>query len=145
MHERLAIVTENGEGPFGNTVSIGALKIPADEPVALGGLGAGPDPYEFLLAGLGACTAMTIRLYATRKAWPLDRVEVSVRHAERASAGAAKDVFTREIRLDGDLSAEERERLLEIAEKCPVSRTLSAGSIVRSSLSASGLVGEASS
>lgn len=145
MHERVAIVAENGQGPFGNTVTIGVHEIPADEPTDFGGLGAGPDPYEFLLAGLGACTTMTLRLYAGRKGWPLDRVEVTVRHAERASDGAARDVFTREIRLDGDLSTEERARLLDIAERCPVSKTLAAGSTIRSSLSDAGLIGDATS
>lgn len=145
MHERIAIVSENGEGAFGNTVQVAGLRIPADEPVDLGGLGAGPDPYEFVMAGLGACTSMTIRLYATRKGWPLDHVEVQVRHVERASSGAAKDVFSRVIRLDGDLSAEERARLLDIAERCPVSRTLTGGSVIQTTLDQDGVVGEASS
>jgi putative redox protein len=76
MHDRVAIVAENGQGPFGNTVTIGVHEIPADEPTDFGGLGAGPDPYEFLLAGLGACTAMTLRLYAGRKGWPPRRTPV---------------------------------------------------------------------
>jgi len=146
MHERIAYVTENGLGDFGATVRVGRLEVRADEPVSMGGLGEGLDPYEFLLAGLGACTGMTIRLYARRKGWPLERVEVKVTHAERLSEGAAQDVFSREIRLDGDLSDEERQRLFEIAEKCPVSRTLAKGSLIRSTLSEVGdVIGEASS
>ena len=106
----------------------------SDEPESLGGSGTGPNPYELLLAGLGACTAMTIRMYAERKGWPLLRVAVRVRHAERMAAGAPKDVFERVIHLEGDLSQEERDRLMDIAERCPVSRTLSAGSTVTSRL-----------
>ena len=100
-HARLAIVSETGAGPFTSAVTIGEHRLIADEPVSAGGLNAGPDPYEFLLAGLGACTAMTLRLYATRKGWPLEHVEVRVRHVERATGGALKDVFEREIRLTG--------------------------------------------
>lgn len=132
MHERIAVVTENGRGPFGADVRVGPHQMHADEPVALGGLGAGPDPYEYLLAGLGACTTMTIRLYAQRKGLSLDRVEVSVRHVP--ATASAPDVFERVIRLEGDLDGAARERLLEIADRCPVSRTLSRGGEVRSRL-----------
>ena len=133
-HERLAIVSESGAGPFGSTISIGDHRLTADEPVSAGGLNSGPDPYEFLLAGLGACTAMTLRLYATRKGWPLDHVEVLARHIKRTTGGALKDVFEREIRLAGALSAEQRARLLVIADRCPVSRTLSAGALIQTCL-----------
>lgn len=133
-HERIAEVGETGQGRFVNAVRIGPHRLLADEPAVVGGDGLGPDPFEYVIAGLGACTAMTIRLYAERKGWPLLRVSVRVRHAERLSAGAPKDVFERIIHLEGDLSAEERTRLMEIAERCPVSRTLSAGSAVASRL-----------
>ncbi len=136
MEERVVFVTENGNGPFGQDVRVGAHLLIADEPRSIGGEGAGPDPFEFVLAGLGACTAMTIRLYAERKSWPLARVEVRLSHAERLADGAERDVFSREITLAGDLSAEERLRLLEIAEKCPVSRTLAQGARIATSLSA---------
>lgn len=132
MHERIAIVSENGQGPFGADVRVGAHHLIADEPVSVGGMGAGPDPYEFLLAGLGACTTMTIRLYAQRKGLPLDRVEVSVRHIPASASGP--DVFERVIRLQGELDGASRQRLLEIADRCPVSRTLSRGGEVRSRL-----------
>jgi putative redox protein len=135
-HDRLAIISETGAGAFTSTVTIGEHRLIADEPVSLGGLNAGPDPYEFLLAGLGACTAMTLRLYATRKDWPLEHVEVRVRHIERAAGGAPKDVFKREIRLTGGLADDQRARLLDIAERCPVSRTLSAGAVIVTSLDA---------
>ncbi len=133
-HDRVARVIDDGPGPLGARVIIGPHRYRADEPVALGGRATGPDPYEYLLAGLGACTALTLRLYAERKGWALDHVDVTVRHASRLSAGAAKDVFTRDIRLEGNLSDEQRSRLLEIAEHCPVSRTLTAGVVVESSL-----------
>ena len=142
-HERVAIVTGEAPGPFATRIAIGPHHLRADEPVENGGHGAAPDPYEYVLAGLGICTAMTVRLYAERKGWPLQHVEVRVRHAERMTAGAEKDVFTREITLRGDLSEEERARLLSIAERCPVSRTLSAGVTIRSSLADDAPAGEA--
>ncbi|MGV6812429.1 MAG: bifunctional alpha/beta hydrolase/OsmC family protein [Brevirhabdus sp.] len=104
----------------------------ADEPVAYGGTNRGMTPYGFLSAGLGACTSMTIRMYARRKGWPLAHVWVDVMHdkmhAQDAGNGseAKLDHFTREIHLEGDLDPEQRQRLLEIADKCPVHRTLEA-------------------
>jgi putative redox protein len=132
--QRVAIVAEDGASPFGASVAIGPHRLRADEPLEAGGQASGPDPYEYLLAGLGACTVMTVRLYANRKGWPLHRIEVRVRQAARAGDGEAKDVFVREILLEGDLSSEERQRLLDIAERCPVSRTLAAGVVIRSAL-----------
>ncbi len=102
----------------------------ADEPAAYGGTGRGLSPYGFLSAGLGACTSMTIRMYARRKGWPLDHVQVDISHdkvhAQDADAQGAQKVdrFTRVICLRGELSDNQRRRLLEIADKCPVHRTL---------------------
>jgi len=102
----------------------------ADEPEAYGGTDRGMSPYGFLAAGLGACTSMTIRMYARRKGWPLTHVSVDVSHDKvhaqdaRSRAGAQADTFTRVIRLSGDLDETQREKLLEIADKCPVHRTL---------------------
>jgi len=141
-HERVVIVAEDGPRPFGQRVDIGPHHLRADEPLEAGGHASGPDPYEYVLAGLGACTAMTIRLYAKRKGWPLDRVEVRVRQTMHA-AGASKDVFSREIQLEGDLSVEERQRLFEIAARCPVSLTLTAGAVIQSTLTEVALAGEA--
>ncbi|MEM6940786.1 MAG: bifunctional alpha/beta hydrolase/OsmC family protein [Pseudomonadota bacterium] len=108
----------------------------ADEPMAYGGTNQGMSPYGFLSAGLGACTSMTIRMYARRKGWPLSHVSVDVHHdkvhAQDAELGQAAqvDVWHRRIRLDGDLTAEQRQRLMEIADKCPVHRTLERASKV---------------
>lgn len=104
----------------------------ADEPTAVGGQNTGPDPYEHLLAALGACTAMTLRMYATRKKLDLEQVEVSLFHerqyvddAEQAENGKAQvEKLVRRIQLSGELSDDERQRLLDIADKCPVHRTL---------------------
>ena len=102
----------------------------ADEPLAYGGTNRGMSPYGFLSAGLGACTSMTIRMYARRKGWPLKHVKVDVTHGKvhAQDAGTALDdkidTWQREITLEGPLSVKQRERLLEIADKCPVHRTL---------------------
>lgn len=112
----------------------------ADEPLAYGGTNRGLTPYGFLAAGLGACTSMTIRMYARRKKLPLTHVSVDVTHdkvhAQDASSGGnvMADHFFRTIHLSGDLSAEERQRLVEIADKCPVHRTLEKSSVVVTTL-----------
>ncbi len=129
------LVSETRLGRLQMVVRSGAYAFIADEPRAVGGLGSGPDPYGMLAGALGACTAMTIRLYAERQGWPLERVEVSVRH-HRASL-EARDLFERAIHLAGPLDADQRQRLLEIAERCPVHKTLDRGSDVRTVLTPS--------
>jgi len=116
---RSAVVT-TAEGNFRQTVRIGSHVLTADEPVDEGGDDAGPGPHEWILAGLGACTSMTMKLYATRKGWPLEAVEVTVAgdHVDGAF------VLTRHIVMRGALTEEQRARLLEIANKCPVHRSL---------------------
>ena len=110
-------------------VTAGAASFVADEDVALGGLDLGPNPHELVAAGLGACTTMTLRLYAQRKGWPLGRVDVSVTW-ERQAATTPPDRFHRRIVIGGALDAEQVTRLLEIAEKCPVHRLLTAGAAI---------------
>lgn len=136
MSERNVTVIESGYGPFGQYVTAGRHIFGADEPESLEGKDTGPDPYELVLAGLGACTAMTIRMYASRKKLPLVRVEVRLRHVLRASAGRdIKDKFERAITLIGDLTPEQQQSLIEIAERCPVSKTLRQSSEIVSVIS----------
>ncbi|MEM0927954.1 MAG: bifunctional alpha/beta hydrolase/OsmC family protein [Pseudomonadota bacterium] len=131
-------IRETGQGKFQAMVSAGPHRFIADEPTGVGGLGSGPSPYEFLATALGTCTSMTIRMYAERKDLPLDRVTVNVEHERRHSQGAAEagekeppiDHFTRHIRLEGTLDGAQRQRVLEIADRCPVHRTLERGATV---------------
>jgi putative redox protein len=128
----LVTVRETRRGRFEQEIEAGAHRFLADEPVSSGGSDNGPNPYDLLLASLGACTAMTLRLYAERKALPLDRVTVRLRHAKIHAADCETceskegmiDRIEREIVLEGALDGEQRSRLLEIADKCPVHRTL---------------------
>jgi putative redox protein len=108
----------------------GAILI--DEPTSVGGLGSGPNPYDLLSAALGACTSMTLRLYAERKGWPLSRVQVSVLH-HRPSLDA-RDLFELTIVLEGALDEAQKAKLMQIAEHCPVHRTLDRGSDVTATL-----------
>jgi putative redox protein len=121
-------VAETGRGKFQVEVKAAGTNFVADEPAAVGGLGSGPTPYDLLSAGLGACTAMTLRLYAERKGWPLKTAKVRVVH--KRGGLAAKDRFAREIVLEGDLTRDQRARLLEIANRCPVHETLERGADV---------------
>jgi uncharacterized OsmC-like protein len=130
--EGMVVVVETGAGRFQQAVTAGRHRLLADEPASVGGLGSGLSPYDLLLASLGACTAMTIRLYAERKGLGLRRVGVALRHRKIHAADCAEcdtregklDEIGREITLEGDLGAEARARLLEIADRCPVLRTL---------------------
>jgi len=133
------VVQETGAGRFQNAVRAGRHRLLADEPRDAGGTDTGPSPYDFLLTALGACTSMTLRMYAGHKKLPLDRVSVRLSHAkvhaEDCAAGSGKaDVLTRRIRVEGALSPEQRQRLLEIADRCPVHRTLEGDIRVRSEL-----------
>jgi putative redox protein len=123
------MVEETGAGAFQVQVAVHGTRLLADEPVDVGGLGSGPSPYELVAAGLGACTCMTVRLYAERKGWPLERVRTSVRH-EKTTGQTPPDTFQRRIGFDGPLDADQRARLFEIADKCPVHRTLEGGARV---------------
>jgi uncharacterized OsmC-like protein len=124
-------VVRSAEGLL-QEIAIGPFRLRSDEPVELGGSGLGPTPYGLLCAALGACTSMTLRLYARSKGWPLDEVVVVVRHdkiyardcAECETREGRIDRIEREIKLVGALDEGQRKRLLEMADKCPVHRTL---------------------
>jgi uncharacterized OsmC-like protein len=127
------VVVRGSAAGFAQEVTVGAHRLPSDEPLLAGGTDTGPGPYDLLLAALGSCTSMTVSLYARRKGWPLESVEVRLRHS-RIHARDCADCETKEGMLDrierdvilvGALDAEQRARLLEIAGKCPVHRTLS--------------------
>jgi len=128
----VVVVRETGQGRLQQEIRAGTHRLIADEPLDAGGGDSGPTPYDLLLASLGACTAMTLRLYAERKGLPLDRVTVRLRHAKIYAADCAQcetregkiDRIQREIMLEGALDQDTRARLLEIADKCPVHRTL---------------------
>lgn len=132
------IVSESGAGKYQQDVQIGPHHLLADEPVAVGGGNTGPTPYDFLSIGLGACTSMTISMYAERRKIPLEHVEVLVRHEKRhaddcvdcESANSRIDFFDRTLRFRGDITDEQRAKLTEIADKCPVHRTLEASARV---------------
>jgi uncharacterized OsmC-like protein/pimeloyl-ACP methyl ester carboxylesterase len=127
--EGAVIVEETGEGGLQVEVRAGGARFLADEPVEVGGLGSGPTPYDLLSAALGACTAMTLRLYARGKGWELAPVRVAVGHSRQAGH-TPRDLFARAITLPGTLDAPQRARLLEIADRCPVHRTLTGGARV---------------
>ena len=122
------LVQETLAGAYQVRAQAGGSSFLMDEPVSAGGLGTGPNPYDLLSSALGACTAMTLRLYAQRKAWPLRRVSVRVLHV-RATL-EARDRFAREIVLEGDLGHDQKLKLLEIANRCPVHLTLERGADV---------------
>ena len=129
---RQVVVRETRNGKFQQTVTVGPHRLLADEPVAAGGDDSGLGPYDFLLAALGACTSMTMRLYADRKSLPLERTTVTLKHskihaedcAECETEAGMLDQIERVIGMEGALSSEQRQRLMEIADKCPVHRTL---------------------
>ncbi|MFA5120128.1 OsmC family protein [Zavarzinia sp.] len=125
-------VAESGNGRYGQIVTIGHHVFGADEPEAMGGLDSGPDPFELVMAGLGACTAMTLRMYAARKQWPLEHIDVTVRQLKVVAADGKtqRDKFERRIVLKGALDAEQRARLIQVADACPVSKMLQAGAEV---------------
>jgi uncharacterized OsmC-like protein len=114
------------------SIEIGHHRLTADEPIAAGGTDTGPNPYELLLSALGACTAITVRLYAQRKGWPLEAVEVALHHERIHAEDCANcetqdgylDKITKDITFVGPLDASQRLRLAEISERCPVHRTL---------------------
>src|SRR6202051_4537535 len=127
-----SVLVRGSAAGFPQEIHAGAHRLHADEPVSAGGTDTGPSPYDLLLAALGACTSMTVAMYARRKAWPLEEVTVHLRHSRIHAADCAEcetkegmlDRIERDIHLEGPLTEEQRSRLLEIANKCPVHRTL---------------------
>jgi putative redox protein len=134
---------ETRSGKFGQTVTTGKHQLIADEPVSFGGDDLGPGPYDYLLAALGACTSMTLQMYAARKGWALERVIVDLSH-DRIHAKDCEDCgegregkverIHRKITLLGSLDDEQKQRLLEIADKCPVHKTLTSVPIIKTTL-----------
>jgi uncharacterized OsmC-like protein len=128
----VADVVVRSEHGLTQTIEIRQHRLTADEPSSAGGQDAGPDPYELLLSALGACTSITVRLYAQRKGWPLDGVQVALHHERIYAADCAEcetrdgflDRITKRLTLFGPLDQEQRQRLAQIAERCPVNRTL---------------------
>ena len=140
--EQTVVVSESGNNGLAQKIYNGRHELVADEPTALGGTGTGPTPYGYLLAALGACTTMTLRLYARRKKIPLTRATVTLRHqkthaadCETCESGAGKiDSIRRTLKLEGDLTGQQRATLLAIAEKCPVHKTLTAPTTITTEL-----------
>jgi len=136
------IVRETKEGPFTQEIIIGNHVLIADEPIIDGGNDAGPSPYDFLLAALGTCTSMTLRMYAELKKFPLEKIIVKLIHekihvddcAECENTNSKIDHIERMIELHGMLSPEQRRKLLEIANKCPVHRTLTSKILITTRL-----------
>lgn len=129
-----AHVTETGASAYAVSIDVSGHGLTGDEPVDFGGGNLGPAPYDLLTAALGECTAMTVRWYALQQKWPLEHVEVTLTH-QKGGEGAAsprQDVFSKTIRLKGDsLTPEQRAKLIEIAAKCPVQRTLEGTPLIR--------------
>lgn len=131
-------VVVRGGRSFVQDIRAGGHRLVADEPESVGGSGRGPNPYDFLLTALGACVSMTLRMYANRKDWPLEAVEVRLRHqkihardcSECENAEGKVDRIDRTIELVGDLDPDQRQRLMEIADRCPVHRTLTSETFI---------------
>jgi putative redox protein len=139
--EGTVTVTESGSGTYTQEITAGHHRFVADEPRPVGD-DAGPTPYDLLLAALGACTSMTVRMYADRKGWPLEKVRVTLRHSRIHAKDCADcettkgfiDQIDRDIEFTGDLDDTQRQRLLDIAERCPVHQTLTSEVHVTTSL-----------
>jgi putative redox protein len=123
-----AQVSETGASAYAVDIEVSGHSLKGDEPVEVGGGNLGPAPYDMLTAALGECTAMTLRWYAIQQKWPLDKVEVKLTHHKEGK----QDIFTKEITIHGDaLSDDQRKKLIEIAAKCPVQRTLEGTPIIK--------------
>ena len=131
-----------GTQKYRTTLTAGNHELIADEPEQVGGKDTGPDPYDYLLMALGSCTVMTVRMYADRKEWPLEDVYVELRHQKSHAddcencdeKGSKIDHIEKELIVKGELTQKQKQRLLEISEKCPVNRTLQSDIKITSSL-----------
>ena len=134
------VIVRGDSAGFAQAVEIGPHRLAGDEPVAFGGTDTGPSPYDLLLASLGTCTSMTISFYARRRGWPLESVTVSLHHSKIHAIDCAEcetkegkiDRIEREIHLAGSLTEEQRSKLMEIADRCPVHQTLTSEINIRS-------------
>lgn len=122
-----AHVEETGESAYAVSIEVSGHRIKGDEPVSFGGGNLGPSPYDLLLAALGECTAMTVRWYAKQQKWPLEKVEVRLSHRKVNKA----DTFEKHVIMHGELTEEQRKKLVEIAARCPVQRTLQSDVAIR--------------
>lgn len=131
-NQKKIVHIHHGKQNYKAVMTAGNHELLADEPEPLGGQGSGPDPYDYLLMSLGSCTAITLKMYADRKGWPVEDIFVELRHfkshardcKECDKPGAKIDHIEKDIIVKGDLSREQLEKLLEISEKCPVHKTL---------------------
>lgn len=125
-----AKVVETGESAYAVNIEVSGYRFKGDEPISSGGGSLGPAPYDTLLAALGECTAMTVRWLALQQKWPLEKVEVNLTHRKKGR----QDIFEKAIKLHGAaLTADQRKKLIEIAAKCPVQRTLEGSPVIRTS------------
>ncbi len=140
--EKGVVVVRTGKDGFYTEIMADGNALIADEPVEFGGTDLGPSPYELLSASLGACTSITLRMYANRKKWPLESVTVRLKHNKIHGQDCADcetrvgyiDVIERELKFSGPLDEAQKQRLLEIADKCPVHRTLQSEVVIRTQL-----------
>ncbi len=140
------VVVRTGRARYHTEILAGGHGLVADEPVSVGGTDTGPHPFGLLLAALGSCVTITLRMYADRKEWPLEEIGVQLEHrklsddeAPRSESGAPRrEAINQTLQLIGPLDEEQRERLLEIAHRCPVHRALEAGAVLRMDLEESG-------
>lgn len=136
------VVVRGDAAGFAQQIAVGSHRLKADEPTSVGGTDTGPNPYDLLLASLGTCTSMTVAMYARRKDWPLESVTVRLRHSKIHAADCEEcetrdglvDRIERDIEFEGALTEEQSSRLLEIAGKCPVHRTLTSEINIRTQL-----------
>ena len=140
-HDTGSVVVRGSAAGFAQEIVAGSHRMAADEPVSAGGTDRGPTPYDFLLAALGACTSITVGMYARRKGWPLEEVTVTLRHSKIHASDCAEcetregmlDRIERDIHFAGSLTNEQRSKLVEIANKCPVHRTLESEIVITTS------------